>query len=96
MVFKKKESIWCWERNMWRGEVLEKVEHRGRHGISQTHHVLFQNSQTIKIRACEGSSEKNVVVDRRGNERMVMGHEFVQNTPYVCMKFSNNNSKNLR
>lgn len=33
---------------MWKGEVLEKVEHRGWYRISQTHHMLFQNSQTIK------------------------------------------------
>lgn len=58
VVLKKKESIWCWEGNMWKGEVLEKVEHRGWHRISQTHHMLFQNSQTIKKRAHEGSSEK--------------------------------------
>lgn len=43
---------------MWRVEVLEKVEHRRWHRISQTHHMLFQNPQTIKKRAREGSSEK--------------------------------------
>lgn len=48
VIFKKKESIWCWEGNMWRGEVLEKAEHRGWHRIRQKHHMLFQNSQTKK------------------------------------------------
>lgn len=63
---------------MWKGEVLEKVEHRGWHRISQSHHMLFQNSQTIKKRAHERSSEKHSEGDRRGNKEVVMGHNLIK------------------
>lgn len=54
---------------MWRGEAVEKEDQWRWHGISQTHHMLFQNSQTIKKEHMK-EVQKNVV---RGIEEEIKG-----------------------